>query len=283
MWDQIDIKKGLLPQMYACLKNAGFGAHTDLYSNFTHFVSILPIFNFESPFETIHKLDQLGGKKKLVKEIKEETKEEIKEEKGSKNKKKEKKGRGKAGEGVSKTIKNSFSISEKANVMFETMKALLNGINVEEAIAFNEEIINSYYDTISFFFIKRILPAIEALEEKNDSKTVEILNKKAIQSFMLPATEYLKKNDSKLSRSLYSSIPQKFVQILSLFSSQGIPDTKLEGLFEDIHETLVIGLEKSPHNTIKLLSVLLSETSNESSYFQRIQKIGAELIQNLYK
>jgi hypothetical protein len=52
IWEQIDIKKGVLPQLHTCLKNAGFGAHVDLYKNFVAVVSIFPVLNFEEPFET---------------------------------------------------------------------------------------------------------------------------------------------------------------------------------------------------------------------------------------
>ncbi|CAI2381223.1 unnamed protein product [Moneuplotes crassus] len=286
LWEQVDIKKALLPQIYTCLKNAGFGAHTDLYKNFSHFVSLLPIFNFETPFETLYKTQPLGEKKSAaepIEESKEESKEEVKETpKEAKKKKKAKKARNQGGEGGVKTIKNSFSINEKANVMFETMKALLSGIDVEEAVAFNKEIIDSYYDTIGFLCVKRIFPAIETLKD-SDPKSVETLKKKSVQSLMLPVSEYLKKNNPKLSNSLYNTIPEKFTGILELFSSQGLAEEVLDDLFNDIHETLVIGLEKSPQNTIKLLSILLSQTSTENAYYIRIQKIGSGLVQSLYK
>ena len=141
IWEQVDIKKGFLPQLYTCLKNSGFGGHIDLYQNFTSIVSILPIFHFEESFETNFKPEAAQASKNQKKEIKEEDKEEAKGS-SKKNAKKQKKNRGQGKEmGGSKPIKNSFSINEKANVMYETMKSLMKGIEVEEAIAFKEELI----------------------------------------------------------------------------------------------------------------------------------------------
>ena len=124
---------------------------------------------------------------------------------------------------------------------------------------------------------------MESLTEKNDDKSINELQKKAILSIMLPVSEYLKKNDTNTTNSKYSPVPKHFVNTLSLFSEKNVPVEKFEGLFEEIQETLVIGLEKSPQNTIKLLSVLLSETSADSIYYGRIQQIGAQLVQSLYK
>jgi hypothetical protein len=59
------------------------------------------------------------------------------------------------------------------------MKSLFTGITVEEAIAFNDEVINSYYETMSYLYLKRILPAFEI--HNKDDKTLELIKKKSVQ------------------------------------------------------------------------------------------------------
>mmetsp|Transcript_41873 Transcript_41873/g.48406 ORF Transcript_41873/g.48406 Transcript_41873/m.48406 type:complete len:143 (-) Transcript_41873:1313-1741(-) len=142
----------------------------------------MPLFTFEEPFETHCKLEQPAKQsKKPVKEA-EETKEEPQSKGKKKGKKKDKNDQAPSAEApAEKFIKNTFSISEKINVMFEIMKSLFSGIEVEEAVAFNDEIISSFYDTMCFLYLKRILPAIETFTTRGDSKNLTSLSKKATQ------------------------------------------------------------------------------------------------------
>ena len=293
IWQQVDLKKGVLPHLHAWLKNAGFGAHSELYKNFVAFVSLVPLFNFEGPFETHCKLEQPKTKSKQNVEEEKETKEENddedtkkedeKEEQNKKGKKKTKKNKEKQAEvPQDKFIKNSFSISEKVNVMYDLMKSLFSGIENEEAIAFDEEIVSSYYDTICYLYIKKILPSIEALVNKKEDKNIQIITQKATQWFMYPVSEFLKKNDPKLNKSLYSSIPEKFTKALVLLADKGIEVSKLDSLFNDIKEILMIGIERSPQSTIKLLSVIMKNIPKENAYFTKIQEIGRYVIHTLY-
>jgi len=273
VWEQIDIKKGVLPQLNTCLKNAGFGAHTDLYKHFVAFVSIFPIFQFEESLETVCKV---GKAKPKVENTKSE---EETVDTASKKKKKNKEGRGEG----EKTIKNTFSVAEKINVMYELMRSLFSGLDVEEAIAFNEDIIGSYFDTMSYLYLKRIIPALEALKQKGDTKNYETLKKKSVQCLMLPITEYLKKNDPSLNNSLYKMVPVKFSETLTLLANKDVDVSHLEDLYTDLDESLMIGLERSPHNAIKILSGLLITVPHGNKYFDRTQSLGSEIIQNLYK
>jgi hypothetical protein len=143
IWQQIDIKKGLLPQIHTSLKNAGFGSHSDLYKYFVAIVAKMPIFDFSEPLETVCKIEQSGSKKapqpkEEIKEVKEVEETDV----SKKGKKKQNKPKGQGNEGSEKVIKNSFSISDKANVMYDVMKSLFSGINMEEAIAFSGEIVD---------------------------------------------------------------------------------------------------------------------------------------------
>mmetsp|Transcript_41873 Transcript_41873/g.48405 ORF Transcript_41873/g.48405 Transcript_41873/m.48405 type:complete len:339 (-) Transcript_41873:293-1309(-) len=99
---------------------------------------------------------------------------------------------------------------------------------------------------------------------------------------MFPVTEFLKKNDPKLQRSLYGQIPEKFIKALELLADKGVNQSQMENLFEDIKETLMIGIERSPQNTIKLLSVFLKNSSSENAFYSKIQEIGSYVIQTLY-
>ena len=286
IWSVIDIKKGLLPQLHTCLKNAGFGAHANLYQNFVSFISILPIFSLHEPLETIYKIESNNPIKKT------EDKEEVKgdqEQEGqsksnkSKNKKKGKnKGGNKGNESGEKVIKNAFSVSEKVNIMFEIMKSHFSGINLEVAVAFCDDIVNSYYDSMIFLYLKRIIPSIQALTELKDDKSLSILNKKITQCFMLPISEYLKKNDPSLNRSIYSSIPKQASEALVFLALKGIEIDYLSPLFDDIKETMMIGLERAPQNTIKVLSTILMTVKPDCLYYNKIQQICGELINNLY-
>ena len=289
IWQQIDLKKGVLPQLHTCLKNAGFGAHTELYKNFVAFSSLFPLFSFEDPFETSFKIEQPKGKsKQMAEETKSdsntaEQQEDEKEEQSKKGKKKAKKTKDKPAEVVQeKFIKNSFSITEKVNVMYDLMKSLFSGIEIEEAIAFDEEIVQSYYDTICYLYIKKILPAIDSLSSKKDEKNLKTITQKSTQWFMLPVSEFLKKNNPKLNRSTYSSIPEKFTKALVLLADKGIDPSQIENLFSDFKETLMIGIERAPQNTIKLLSVIIKTIPANNGFFNKIQEIGRFVIQTLY-
>lgn len=182
IWSQIDIKKGLLPQLHTCLKNSGFGAHNDLYQNFVAFVSIMPLFALHEPFESTARIESSKGNKSIA-ESKEETKGEADpQEKPDKSNKKKNKAKNKNPEGpTEKVVKNSFSANEKLNIMFEIMKSLFQGLSVEEAIAFCDEVSDSYYDTMSFIYLKRVLPAIEHFTANNDEKSLSNLHKKVTQ------------------------------------------------------------------------------------------------------
>jgi hypothetical protein len=100
---------------------------------------------------------------------------------------------------------------------------------------------------------------------------------------MYPIVEYLKNNDPTLNKSLYDIIPIKFSQTLTLFANKHVDVSNLEELFADINETMIIGLEKSPHNAIKILSALLISIPHTNTYYNRIQDVGCGIIQSLYK
>ena len=286
IWSVIDIKKGLLPQLHTCLKNSGFGAHAQLYQNFVSFISILPIFVLHKPLETAYKVESNNPTKKTEEkeEIKDNQEQEGQEKPNkSKNKKKGKNKGNKGNEGGGeKVIKNSFSVSEKINIMFEIMKSHFSGINLEVAVAFSDDIVNSYYDSMSFLYLKRVIPSIQALSESKDDKSLAILNKKITQCFMLPISEYLKKNDPSLNRSIYSSIPKRASEAIVFFAEKGIEIDYLSPLFDDIKETMMIGLERSPQNTIKVLSTILMTVKSDCIYYDKIQQICGDLINNLY-
>lgn len=255
-----------------------------MYKNFVAFISIFPVFNLDSKFETTCKITNPNNKKKAKLEQVEEVKNEgDHEETESKDKKKKKQKKQQNAGGGEKTVKNSFSISEKLNVMFDIMKSLFSGINVEESIAFCDEIINSYYDTMSFLYLKRIIPAAKTLETSEDPKIIQALHKKSTQSFMFPVTEFLKNNDPALKRSLYSLIPHKFATTLKFLSEKGISSSDLSALLLDLQETLIIGLQRSPQNAILLLSSLLTEIPSTSSLHEAVQDVCCSSIDTLYE
>jgi hypothetical protein len=136
---------------------------------------------------------------------------------------------------------------------------------------------------MTYLYVKKIVPALDQLQEKDDKKNFEALQKKSIQAFMLPITEYLKNNDPKLNNSVYKLIPSKCAETLAFLANKDIDVEKLETLFADISETFMIGLDRSPQNAIKILSGFLSSVPSDNKYYERVQKIGIEVIQHLYK
>lgn len=99
---------------------------------------------------------------------------------------------------------------------------------------------------------------------------------------MYPITEYLKNNNPKSGRSIYTPLPQKFSLTVALLADKGVEVSHLDSLFADIKETMIIGLERSPQNTIKILSQFLMHIETENGYYNKVQSICSEIIQHLY-
>lgn len=53
---------------------------------------------------------------------------------------------------------NKTSFKERCNLLRETLTTLYQGLKNDEAVAFHQDLVRSYYETFAFLLLKRVQP-----------------------------------------------------------------------------------------------------------------------------
>jgi hypothetical protein len=152
---------------------------------------------------------------------------------------------------------NKASFKERASLLRETLTTLYQGLKNDEAVAFHQDLMKSYFETFAFLLLKRLTPLLSSSSSEEDKDFALSQFKKCIQ---LPLEDFLnnyEKFNSKVQnqRNIRVTIPSQISKFLSDIGERQIDERVFKTICSYMLESLVLQLDK--HNAIRLLSALM--------------------------
>ena len=186
-WSLVSLKKAFIPNMLACVKNAGYGASTALYQNLTKFVSVFPLFSLVDFAD-----DKL----------------------------------------------NKFGLKDRAKFLVQFYQHLFAGLKNDEATSYHSGLVGAYFETLSFFILKRYQPLVAAQAED-----LEFVHNQLRIVLELPLNDFLNKyekskNEAFEKRNTRELIPANYCRMFKNLGDRDLEAATLQFVTDVVYENL---------------------------------------------
>ena len=234
VWEHLSIRQDILPRLKPCLKRSAFGAGTYMYQNFIRVVSVLPCFYFdENQVAANLRRSSLDGPPPGL---------------GGK--------------------KNKFQLKERTRLLHELMEHLLAGLHNDESVLYASDLLQAYYDSLTFVFVKRVLPG-----DSFDTTLYNEMQKPLRLLASLPVRE-LFRNASTLQKSQVNAtskaIAQGLATLLLHFHARGIPQDFAGPMAFELEDLCLQGLRQGDQTrhgfVLRLLKQLLAQVEPDNCF-----------------
>jgi hypothetical protein len=110
---------------------------------------------------------------------------------------------------------NKFSLKDRAKFLTQFYQHLFAGLKNDEASNYHRELTGAYFETLTFFIMKRFLPFAEKAQFNFDDDTLSFAWSQLQMVLELPEKDFIAKHEkfkSKVQnqRNLRSTIPDRY-------------------------------------------------------------------------